>query len=113
MDSPRPRLVFSAVAVMLFGAAWVQPTAAAANSLPTYLIPDICAENHLTRRDDSQNESQNEKVSSKQGIGIVSFITSIAAAMIIFAVQISLFALFRNKLARILYVYCPRLHLFP
>jgi hypothetical protein len=38
----------------------------------------------------------------KQGLGIISFLTAIGVSLIIFAAQFSLFALLRNKLARIL-----------
>lgn len=39
---------------------------------------------------------------SKSGQGIVSFLTSVGVAVAIFAVQIFVFSLIRNKLARIL-----------
>jgi hypothetical protein len=41
-------------------------------------------------------------VDDKSGIGITSFLTSIAVAVAIFAVQTLIFLLLRNKLARIL-----------
>ena len=37
----------------------------------------------------------------KEGVGIVNFITAVAVAVIIFVVQVLLFALFRNKQTRI------------
>lgn len=39
---------------------------------------------------------------SKSGQGIVSFLTSVGVAVAIFAVQVFVFSLIRNKLARIL-----------
>lgn len=54
----------------------------------------------LTRR---QSEgSAGDKASSSQGIGIVSFLTALVVAIIIFSVQTGFFLLLRNKLARIL-----------
>lgn len=46
--------------------------------------------------------SQNSAANKDRGIGIVSFLTAVAVAMVVFAVQILLFLLLRNKLARIL-----------
>jgi hypothetical protein len=37
----------------------------------------------------------------KEGVGIVNFITAVGVAVIIFIVQVLLFALFRNKQTRI------------
>ncbi len=97
MDRPQPRLVSSAVGMMLFGLAWLLPSQAMAASNPTPL--DIHSLNMLSGRDDSTST----KVQKQSGIGLVTFVTSIATALIIFGVQIALFALLRNKLARILY----------
>ncbi|KAH6996306.1 hypothetical protein BKA56DRAFT_471166 [Ilyonectria sp. MPI-CAGE-AT-0026] len=47
---------------------------------------------------------------SSQGIGIVSFLTALAVAMIVFAVQVLLFLFLRNKLARI---FKPKTYLVP
>lgn len=51
----------------------------------------------VPRLDRSPGGAQDE-----QGIGIVSFLTALATALVIFTVQASLFMLLRNKLARIL-----------
>ena len=60
---------------------------------------------YLQRRDDATPQD----ASAKKGIGIISFLTAFVAALIIFTVQISVFVLLRNKLARILYDITPRL----
>lgn len=39
-----------------------------------------------------------------EGIGIVSFLTAVGVAVIVFSIQILFFLILRNKLARILYV---------
>lgn len=52
----------------------------------------------LYRRSENSPGSAQEE----QGIGIVSFFTAFAVALIIFAVQTLFFLLLRNKLARIL-----------
>lgn len=54
---------------------------------------------HLLPRDDSNMDSRVEKTS---GQGIVGFVTAIATAIVIFAVQFIIFILIRNKIARIL-----------
>lgn len=53
----------------------------------------------LARRDNSQGAGNGQK---NAGIGIVSFLTAILVSVIIFLVQLLLFMLLRNKLARIL-----------
>ncbi|KAH0597343.1 hypothetical protein MHUMG1_04720 [Metarhizium humberi] len=55
-------------------------------------------------RDENSNPQQ------KQGLGIVSFLTAIGTAVAIFAAQFSLFALLRNRLARI---FKPKTYLVP
>lgn len=49
-------------------------------------------------------DGPNQDASAKVGIGIVGFITAIGVSIAIFAAQVTLFTLLRNKLARILYV---------
>ena len=98
MERVQPRLVFSAVGIMLFGSAWLPPSQAMAASNPTPV--DIRHLSILSRRNETDAPS---KAQGQSGIGIVTFITSIATALIIFGIQMSLFALLRNKLARILY----------
>lgn len=101
MEKVQPRLVFSAAGMMLLGSAWLLPSHAAAASNPTPIsIRSLMA----GRADNNTDDMENSKVREKSGIGIVTFITSIAVALIVFGVQISVFALLRNKLARILYV---------
>lgn len=57
----------------------------------------------LARRDNSQGNSQGAGNGQKSaGIGLVSFLTAILVSVIIFFVQLLLFLLLRNKLARIL-----------
>lgn len=51
----------------------------------------------IARADDAST-----KAKAQAGLGIVSFLTAIGVAVAIFAAQFSLFALLRNKLARIL-----------
>lgn len=52
----------------------------------------------LARRD-TQEAGDGQK---SEGIGIVSFLTAILVSVIIFLVQLFLFVLLRNKLARVL-----------
>ncbi|SPJ82067.1 related to PHM7 - similarity to A.thaliana hyp1 protein [Fusarium torulosum] len=54
--------------------------------------------------------SQTSAADKDKGIGIVSFLTAVAVAMAIFAVQILLFLVLRNKLARI---FKPKTYLVP
>ncbi|KAF5002217.1 hypothetical protein FGRMN_523 [Fusarium graminum] len=54
--------------------------------------------------------TQTSAADKDKGIGIVSFLTAVAVAMAIFAVQILLFLLLRNKLARI---FKPKTYLVP
>ncbi|KYK59367.1 hypothetical protein DCS_00497 [Drechmeria coniospora] len=54
--------------------------------------------------------SQGGSGQSAQGIGIVSFLSAIGVALAIFAAQITLFVLLRNKLAR---VFKPKTYLVP
>jgi hypothetical protein len=61
----------------------------------------------LARRDDSSSSSSSSSQGAgngqkSAGIGIVSFLTAILVSVIIFFVQLLLFLLLRNKLARIL-----------
>jgi hypothetical protein len=58
----------------------------------------------LARRDSSQSDSSQSAGNGQksQGIGIVSFLTAILVSVIIFFVQLLLFILLRNKLARVL-----------
>lgn len=65
------------------------PTLAAQTNEPTLHLP----------RDDS---NMNSKVEKTSGQGIVGFVTAIATAIVIFAVQFIIFVLIRNKIARIL-----------
>ncbi|KAG5918597.1 hypothetical protein E4U61_001614 [Claviceps capensis] len=55
-------------------------------------------------------EGPNQDASAKVGIGIVGFITAIGVSIAIFAAQVTLFTLLRNKLARI---FKPRTYLVP
>lgn len=98
MESAQPRLVSSSVAMMLLGSAWLLPSQAMADSDPAPL--DIRSLIILAGRKTSDGAS---KAQSQSGIGIVTFITSITTALVIFAVQTSIFALLRNNLPRILY----------
>jgi hypothetical protein len=41
------------------------------------------------------------------GIGLVAFVTAIAASLVVFGIQMGFFLLLRNKLARILFVASP------
>lgn len=102
MEGAQSRLTFSAVGWMLFTSTWLLPAPAMAisNTITTGMAPvDILSK----RADDNDGPTTAQE---RSGIGIITFVTSIATALIIFAVQISLFALLRNKLARILYVSC-------
>ncbi|KAI8689962.1 hypothetical protein LRP88_13735 [Fusarium phalaenopsidis] len=54
--------------------------------------------------------SQTSAADKDKGIGIVSFLTAVAVAMVVFAVQILLFLFLRNKLARI---FKPKTYLVP
>ncbi|KAI5463403.1 hypothetical protein BGZ63DRAFT_402716 [Mariannaea sp. PMI_226] len=54
--------------------------------------------------------STNDPSKQDRGIGIVSFLTALAVALVVFAVQILLFLLLRNKLARI---FKPKTYLVP
>ncbi|TQV96167.1 hypothetical protein V2A60_003394 [Cordyceps javanica] len=105
MERVQLRLVFSAVGIMLFGSAWLPPSQAMAASNPTPV--DIRHLSILSRRNETDAPS---KAQGQSGIGIVTFITSIATALIIFGIQMSLFALLRNKLARI---FKPKTYLVP
>lgn len=98
MESVRLRLDSSTVAMMLLGSAWLLPSQAmaASDSVPL----DIRSLIMLAARKTSDSAS---KAQSQSGIGIVTFITSITTALVIFAVQTSVFALLRNNLPRILY----------
>lgn len=104
MEGAQPRLAFSTVGRMLFTSAWLLPSPAmgVSNTITTGMGPV----NILSKRADDNDGPTTAQ--ERSGIGIVTFVTSIATALIIFAVQISLFALLRNKLARILYVSCDR-----
>lgn len=51
---------------------------------------------------DSREESTPGAAQDEQGIGIVSFLAAFLVAVIVFAIQATLFMLLRNKLARIL-----------
>ncbi|OAA68874.1 DUF221 domain protein [Cordyceps fumosorosea ARSEF 2679] len=105
MERVQPRLVFSPVGLVLFGSAWLLPLQAMAAS---NLEPiDLGHPNMPFRRDDTPGPS---KAQGQSGIGIVTFVSSIATALIIFAIQISLFAMLRNKLARI---FKPKTYLVP
>ncbi|KAL6829912.1 hypothetical protein V8C40DRAFT_238787 [Trichoderma camerunense] len=66
----------------------------------------------LARRDSSQSDSSQSAGNGQksQGIGIVSFLTAILVSVIIFFVQLLLFILLRNKLAR---VFKPKTYLVP
>ncbi|KAJ6784294.1 hypothetical protein PWT90_10040 [Aphanocladium album] len=107
MEKVQPRLVLSSVGMMLLGSAWLLPSQAMAASNPASI--DTRLLDMLSRRQDSNN-SDESKAQTKSGIGIVTFITSIAAALVIFGIQISVFALLRNKLARI---FKPKTYLVP
>ncbi|KAH8129320.1 hypothetical protein ACSS6W_000850 [Trichoderma asperelloides] len=61
----------------------------------------------LARRDNTQGAGNGQK---SAGIGIVSFLTAILVSVIIFFVQLLLFLLLRNKLARI---FKPKTYLVP
>ncbi len=43
-----------------------------------------------------------DDLKSQQGISLVAFITALATSLVIFGIQLGLFLLLRNKLARIL-----------
>ncbi|KAJ4164967.1 hypothetical protein LMH87_006619 [Akanthomyces muscarius] len=105
MESAQPRLVSSSVAMMLLGSAWLLPSQAMADSDPAPL--DIRSLIILAGRKTSDGAS---KAQSQSGIGIVTFITSITTALVIFAVQTSIFALLRNNLPRI---FKPKTYLVP
>lgn len=62
---------------------------------------------HLNRRqsDDPRNAADEDR-----GIGIVSFLTALAVALVVFAIQTGVFLLLRNKLARI---FKPKTYLVP
>ncbi|KAM0742227.1 hypothetical protein ACQRIT_002404 [Beauveria bassiana] len=105
MERVQPRLVFSAAGLMVFGSAWLLPSQAmAASNLAPIDVPSL---NMLPRRNDTGPIS---KAQGQSGIGLVTFVTSIATALIIFGVQISLFAILRNRLARI---FKPKTYLVP
>ena len=57
-------------------------------------------------------ESQAGSAQKDKGIGIVSFLTAVGVAMAVFAAQILLFLILRNKLARILYVEASYSHVY-
>ncbi|ATY65229.1 DUF221 domain [Cordyceps militaris] len=105
MERVQHRLVFSAAGIMLFGSAWLLPSQAMAASNP--MTTDIRHLNILPRRNDTVTTS---KAQGQSGIGLITFVTSIATALVIFGIQISLFALLRNKLARI---FKPKTYLVP
>ncbi|KAJ4269954.1 hypothetical protein NW762_001625 [Fusarium torreyae] len=54
--------------------------------------------------------SQSSAADKDKGIGIVSFLTAVAVALAVFAIQVLLFLLLRNKLARI---FKPKTYLVP
>ncbi|KAF4467912.1 hypothetical protein FALBO_5216 [Fusarium albosuccineum] len=58
----------------------------------------------------STTPSQTSAAEKDKGIGIVSFLTAVAVAVAVFAVQLSLFLVLRNKLARI---FKPKTYLVP
>ena len=68
-------------------------------ALPRQLLHSIVDTRSLYARAEDQGAGSAQ---DDQGIGIVSFLTAFSVALIIFAVQITLFLLLRNKLARIL-----------
>ncbi|KAM3511685.1 hypothetical protein MY11210_004642 [Beauveria gryllotalpidicola] len=105
MERVQPRLVFSAAGLMLFGSAWLLPSQAMAASNPAPV--DVPSLNMLPRRNDT---GPIPKAQGQSGIGIVTFVTSIATALIIFGIQISVFAILRNRLARI---FKPKTYLVP
>jgi len=43
----------------------------------------------------------NSKVSAAEGISLVAFVTALATALVVFAIQIILFVFLKDKLARI------------
>ncbi|KAJ3479476.1 hypothetical protein NLG97_g8311 [Lecanicillium saksenae] len=108
MEKVQLRRVFSASGILLLGSAWLLPSHAMAASGPPTI--DVGSLSSLSRRADGNSSDDDSKVSAKSGIGIVTFITSIAAALVIFGIQISVFALLRNKLARI---FKPKTYLVP
>lgn len=62
----------------------------------TPMIPAIIA------RESNDANDPFKKADQRSGQGIVSFFTAVGVAAVIFAVQVLLFAVLRNKLARIL-----------
>lgn len=55
----------------------------------------------LSRQDSSDSQMSNKKVQRQSGQGIVGFTTALVFAVVVFVVQLLLFILLRNKLARI------------
>lgn len=55
----------------------------------------------------STSEDPGGEAQNSAGISAVAFVTALTVSLIIFGVQIGLFLLLRNKLARILYVLRP------
>jgi hypothetical protein len=66
-------------------------------ALRAVLEPAFVHELQRRAEEDPANAANRDR-----GIGIVSFITALAVALIIFAVQSGIFLMLRNKLARIL-----------
>ncbi|PHH82490.1 hypothetical protein CDD82_5826 [Ophiocordyceps australis] len=73
-----------------------------------FLSPSPWLDSTLLPRAESQ--SPVDKAREASGIGIVNFLSAISTAVTLFSIQLLLFALLRNKLARI---YKPRTYLVP
>jgi hypothetical protein len=75
----------------------VWPTSGSAR-LAVRTLMEVHSEDDLHRRaDDPRNAADQDR-----GIGIVSFITALLVAIVVFSIQTGIFLLLRNKLARIL-----------
>lgn len=53
------------------------------------------------------NNKQAGSAQRGEGIGVISFLTAVSSASAVFVIQLTIFVILRNKLARILSVYTP------
>lgn len=80
------------------------------NNAASVIITSVSSSATLLTDASSPTLVNNKQAGSAQrgeGIGVISFLTAVSSASAVFVIQLTIFVILRNKLARILSVYTP------